>query len=591
MKQFQKYYYIVLSIMSLTFSYYFINTVFTDDKNLTDVVIALTNLILFLLMSLMVIKSFKKINKIENSIDLLSKGSLKSLNDKEIDDCLTLKKLNVFLLKEEIKNEEDRKVTEEILKMFKNINNGIFFKRINLSSKNENLNKLIVQTNESLNTLETIFTKVQNSLRNIATLNFSQNVFLEKELGKFNSNVSTIDISNESISNIINYLNVYSNELDLNLKTLNDNIKIFNEKNNQQVAFIEEVSASVEQISGNIRNNTETTIKLANFSKEVKNSNLKSKELSTQTVKIIEEIIQEQKNISESLKIIESIAFQTNILSLNARVERATAGEAGKGFAVVRQEVRNLANRSAEASKTIKEIVDKANVKTQNGKNIILQMEEGVNTLNSNIERTLIMINDISTASKEQNQGIRLISENMNNMDKNIQNNATIMQDVENISNVAKNVSNHLLGIVKQTQINKKSLARNNNPEIILQFSKLKMAHVDFKDTNLFADNVKVEDIKNHTNCLLANMLIQLEKEVPEIKNSNNYKKMNEHHKNVHDLVINYVKEGRIKNIDEVGKEVEENTQKLFGYLDGMQLDILEILCYNNKYKKKVNND
>ncbi|MCT7608932.1 methyl-accepting chemotaxis protein, partial [Aliarcobacter butzleri] len=92
---------------------------------------------------------------------------------------------------------------------------------------------------------------------------------------------------------------------------------------------------------------------------------------------------------NDSISVIDQIAFQTNILSLNAAVEAATAGEAGKGFAVVAQEVRNLASRSAEAAKEIKAIVENATNKANQGKEIATNMIDGYKELNQNISQTI----------------------------------------------------------------------------------------------------------------------------------------------------------------------------------------------------------
>ncbi|RXI26061.1 methyl-accepting chemotaxis protein, partial [Aliarcobacter trophiarum] len=112
----------------------------------------------------------------------------------------------------------------------------------------------------------------------------------------------------------------------------------------------------------------------------------------------------------------------------------ATAGEAGKGFAVVAQEVRNLATRSAEAAKEIKEIVERATVKANEGKTIATNMIDGYKNLNTNISSTMNLISDIENASKEQLLGIEQINDAVNQLDQQTQQNAMIASQSHDIA-------------------------------------------------------------------------------------------------------------------------------------------------------------
>src|SRR5690606_14852817 len=155
-----------------------------------------------------------------------------------------------------------------------------------------------------------------------------------------------------------------------------------------------------------------------------------SKESSNAMLKLNEESIK----IGDTIEVISQIAFQTNILSLNAAVEAATAGEAGKGFAVVAQEVRNLATRSAEAAKEIKDIVELATVKANEGKSIATNMIEGYKNLNNNISSTMNLIADIENASKEQLLGIEQINDAVNQLDQQTQQNAMVASQSHDVA-------------------------------------------------------------------------------------------------------------------------------------------------------------
>ena len=141
---------------------------------------------------------------------------------------------------------------------------------------------------------------------------------------------------------------------------------------------------------------------MAQLANNVTISARRGQELANQTANSMDEINKEVSSINEAIEVIDQIAFQTNILSLNAAVEAATAGEAGKGFAVVAAEVRNLANRSAEAAREIKNIVELASKKAKVGKDISDNMIEGYKELNENISNTILTIDKVATASKEQ---------------------------------------------------------------------------------------------------------------------------------------------------------------------------------------------
>jgi len=212
------------------------------------------------------------------------------------------------------------------------------------------------------------------------------------------------------------------------------NVNSLNKNSTDAAAAIEETAAALEEMTANISSTTNNVVKMASYGNDVKSLVESGQELAKETTSAMNEIDKEVNEINEAITVIDQIAFQTNILSLNAAVEAATAGEAGKGFAVVAQEVRNLASRSAEAANEIKTLVENATNKANNGKKISDKMIDGYTHLNDSISSTLSMISDVEMASKEQHQGIEQINTAVASLDQQTQRNAMIANETQSVA-------------------------------------------------------------------------------------------------------------------------------------------------------------
>ncbi len=229
--------------------------------------------------------------------------------------------------------------------------------------------------------------------------------------------------------------------LDKSSNILLANVDKLNLSSNEAAASLEETAAALEEITSNVRNNTQNIAQMAKLSTEVTASASQGEKLANETTVAMDEINNQVNLINEAIGVIDNIAFQTNILSLNAAVEAATAGEAGKGFAVVAQEVRNLASRSAEAAKEIKAIVENATSKANQGKQIATNMIEGYKELNQNIINTINLISDIEMSSKEQLSGIEQINVAVTQLDQQTQQNANVAMQTHTISTMTDQIA------------------------------------------------------------------------------------------------------------------------------------------------------
>jgi methyl-accepting chemotaxis protein len=214
---------------------------------------------------------------------------------------------------------------------------------------------------------------------------------------------------------------------------------------NKQASSLQETAVAVEKITKITRDNTQNAITMAQLGNIVKDSVSKGQNLATKTAQAMDNINTQVSNINEAISIIDQIAFQTNILSLNAAVEAATAGEAGKGFAVVAQEVRNLANRSSDAAKQIQDLVINATTTANEGKSISDEMMQGYVELNGHIAQTITIIENVSSASKEQMRGIEQINSTISTLEKVTQSNASEADNVSHIANQTMDIAKKLV--------------------------------------------------------------------------------------------------------------------------------------------------
>ena len=344
------------------------------------------------------------------------------------------KVVNDNIAKTEKSIEDDRKVIDETIAVLGKFEKGDLGQRLNMNVSNPSLMQLKDVLNNMASNLENNINNVLNVLEqysNYKYLNKIDQKGLTEQLLKLANGVNTLgdSITGMLIENKTNGLTLEDSS-----NILLTNVDKLNVSSNEAASSLEETAAAIEEITSNIRNNTQNIAKMTTFSNGVTASASEGERLANQTTQSMDEINTQVNLINESITVIDQIAFQTNILSLNAAVEAATAGEAGRGFAVVAAEVRNLAARSAEAAKEIKSIVENATKKANQGKDIANNMISGYKDLNENISQTINLIQDIEMSSKEQLTGIEQINDAVNQLDQQTQKNAAVASQTHDVA-------------------------------------------------------------------------------------------------------------------------------------------------------------
>ena len=341
--------------------------------------------------------------------------------------------------------QKDRALIADTIRVTNAINKGYLNTKIELGSNNPSLNELKDIINEMLETLNSNISNILKVLTSYSKLDFRPKLTQNNLEGIIKELENDVNILGDVITQTLLENKRIGITLSNNANILTKNMQEIASAANSQAASLEETAASLEEITSNITNNTQTTAQMADYGNKVKTSISLGQELANKTVVSMEEINTQTSAINEAITIIDQIAFQTNILSLNAAVEAATAGEAGRGFAVVAGEVRTLASRSAEAAKQIKNLVENAQRKTQEGKDIASDMIKGYTQLNENITITLDLIQNVTTASKEQATGMIQINDAVNSLDQITQQNAQNASSANEIAQKTLVISNTII--------------------------------------------------------------------------------------------------------------------------------------------------
>lgn len=311
---------------------------------------------------------------------------------------------------------------------------------------------LAESTKKLINNTDEIFKDIIYILNQIANgnLNITPNEFYK---GDFYPTKTAIEGIISSLNHTIKQISTVSLQVNDNSSQVSQTAQSLAEGATEQASTIEELSALILEVSEKISNNTKHTNDVNNIASNVSKGILIGNEKMNELVKSMSQISVSSEKIKEIIKTIEDIAYKTNLLALNASIEAARAGEAGKGFNVVAQQIKDLANQSSEAAKITTTLIENSIETVTEGNKIADETAKTLVTIIENVKEISTLINEITISSNEQTDSIIEIKNGVSQITNIVESTSAISQQSAATSEELSNQANLLNNLIEQFRL------------------------------------------------------------------------------------------------------------------------------------------
>jgi methyl-accepting chemotaxis protein len=318
-------------------------------------------------------------------------------------------------------------IEKEIDSLVEAASSGNLTRRLDTGDKQGFFLQLSNGFNSLLDELTNVFTDIGDVMGQMANGDLTHKINKQYS-GTFGEVKDNINKTIVNVEDTVERLRTISDQVNTAAQEILDGNNNLSGRTEQQAANLEETAASMEELTSTVKNNSDNAQQANQVASSSRIAAEKGGEVVNQAVIAMGQISESSNKIAEIIGVIDEIAFQTNLLALNASVEAARAGEQGRGFAVVATEVRNLASRSAEAAKEIKELIKDSVDKVNTGSELVNQTGESLNEIVDGVKKVGDIIAEIAAASAEQTAGIEQVNQAVTSLDEMTQQNAALAE-------------------------------------------------------------------------------------------------------------------------------------------------------------------
>lgn len=348
------------------------------------------------------------------------------------------------------------KAEAAIASMIQSASNGELSQRLDASEFTGFLNTMALGVNDML---DAVVEPIRESKRVLEAI--SEGDLTQRMHGSFSGDFAelnnAIDGSIITLQDMVGNIRATGSSVTAGASEISQGNATLSQRTESQAASLQQTAASMEEMTGTVKLNAENAQEASRLAEKAKVMANDGSMIADKVVLSMDEISQSSKKIAEIIGVIDDIAFQTNLLALNAAVEAARAGEQGRGFAVVAAEVRNLAQRSADAAKEIKKLINDSVEKVEEGERYVDASGKALRDIMTGVDQVSGIVHEIALANREQAAGIEQVNMAVTAMDENTQQNASLVEEVASASESLEEQAQKLQELVNAFKVQDKA--------------------------------------------------------------------------------------------------------------------------------------
>mgnify|MGYP001809643991 CR=1 FL=1 len=329
---------------------------------------------------------------------------------------------------DEAQRAREQAIGQEIATLIDSVSKGDLSRRIDLAGKDGFYRAMSEGINRLTDTVQSVIRDLAQVLGALAEGDL--NVRLTKDYqGAFQALKTDFNATSEKLAQTVGQISHASDAIAAASSEVSMGSSDLAERTEQQASSLEETAASMEELGATVRSNADNAQRANRMATDARSAAESGGQVAEAAVDAMRRIEDSSRKITDIIGVIDEIAFQTNLLALNAAVEAARAGDAGRGFAVVAQEVRNLAQRSAQASKEIKSLIMDSDSQVRGGVELVQKAGAALGGIVSSVHDVAALIGEMASASAEQASALDEINSAVAQMDEMTQKNAALVEE------------------------------------------------------------------------------------------------------------------------------------------------------------------